>query len=149
MALQEILILTALIIWTVLGAGMILTLVFVGPQLRRTMREFDRVSDVVTNRALPMLEHSEEILEQMSRISAVLVADVEVVDHTIIRAAESIERIVELTEDRVSEVNALVSVAVEEAEETFLSTAGLLRALRLGRRKRKRKIGTGERRRFG
>ena len=149
MALQEILILAALIIWTVLGAGMILTLVFVGPQLRRTMREIDRVSDVVTNRALPMLEHSEEILEQMSRISAVLVADVEVVDHTIIRAAESIERIVELTEDRVSEVNALVSVAVEEAEETFLSTAGLLRALRLGRRKRKRKIGTGERRRFG
>jgi len=146
---QEMLILAALIIWTVLGAGMILTLVFVGPQLRRTMREIDRVSDVVTNRALPILEHSEEILEQMSRISAVLVADVEVVDHTIIRAAESIERIVDLMEDRVSEVNALVSVAVEEAEETFLSTAGLLRALRLGRRKRKRKLGTGERRRFG
>ena len=149
MSFQEMLILAALIIWTVLGAGMILTLVFVGPQLRRTMREIDRVSDVVTNRALPILEHSEEILEQMSRISAVLVADVEVVDHTIIRAAESIERIVDLMEDRVSEVNALVSVAVEEAEETFLSTAGLLRALRLGRRKRKRKLGTGERRRFG
>lgn len=149
MSFQEMLILAALIIWTVLGAGMILTLVFVGPQLRRTMREIDRVSDVVTNRALPMLEHSEEILEQMSRISAVLVADVEVVDHTIIRAAESIERIVDLMEDRVSEVNALVSVAVEEAEETFLSTAGLLRALRLGRRKRKRKLGMGERKRFG
>ena len=149
MSFQEMLILAALIIWTVLGAGMILTLVFVGPQLRRTMREIDRVSNVVTNRALPMLEHSQEILEQMSRISAVLVADVEVVDHTIIRAAESIERIVDLMEDRVSEVNALVSVAVEEAEETFLSTAGLLRALRLGRRKKKRRIGTGERRRFG
>ncbi len=149
MSFQEMLILAALIIWTVLGAGMILTLVFVGPQLRRTMREIDRVSDVVTNRALPMLEHSEEILEQMSRISAVLVADVEVVDHTIIRTAESIERIVDLMEDRVSEVNALVSVAVEEAEETFLSTAGLLRALRLGRRKRKRKLGMGERKRFG
>lgn len=149
MSLQEILILAALIIWTVLGAGMILTLVFVGPQIRRTLREIDRVADVVTNRALPMLQHSEEILEQMSRISAVLVADVEVVDHTIIRAAESIKHIVELMEDRVSEINALVSVAVEEAEETFLSTAGLLRALRLGRRKRKRRIGTGERRRFG
>ncbi len=149
MSLQEILILAALIIWTVLGAGMILTLVFVGPQIRRTLREIDRVADVVTNRALPMLQHSEEILEQMRRISAVLVADVEVVDHTIIRAAESIEHIVELMEDRVSEINALVSVAVEEAEETFLSTAGLLRALRLGRRRRKRRIGTGERRRFG
>jgi len=148
-AFQENLILVALIIWSVLGAGMILMLVFIGPQLRRTMREIDRVSDVVTSGALPMLEHTEEILEQLSRVSAVLVADVEVVDHTIIRTAESVERIVELMEERVSEVNALVSVAVEEAEETFLSTAGLLRALRLGRRKRKRKIGTGERRRFG
>jgi len=138
-----------LIIWSVLGAGMILMLVFIGPQLRRTMREIDRVSDVVTSGAVPMLEHTEGILEQLSRVSAVLVADVEVVDHTIIRTAESVERIVELMEERVSEVNALVSVAVEEAEETFLSTAGLLRALRLGRRKRKRKIGTGERRRFG
>ena len=149
MAFQENLILVALIIWSVLGAGMILMLVFIGPQLRRTMREIDRVSDVVTSGAVPMLEHTEEILEQLSRVSAVLVADVEVVDHTIIRTAESVERIVELMEERVSEVNALVSVAVEEAEETFLSTAGLLRALRLGRRKRKRKIGTGERRRFG
>ncbi len=149
MAFQDILILTALIIWTLLGAGLIFALLTVGPQTRRTMREIDRVADVVTNRALPVLEHSEEILEQLSRVSAVLVADVAVVDHTIIRAAESIERIVELAEERVSEVNALVSVAVEEAEETFLSTAGLLRALRLGRRKRKRKIGSGERRRFG
>lgn len=149
MAFQDILILTALIIWTLLGAGLIFALLTVGPQTRRTMREIDRVADVVTNRALPVLEHSEEILEQLSRVSAVLVADVAVVDHTIIRAAESIERIVELAEERVSEVNALVSVAVEEAEETFLSTAGLLRALRLGRRKRKRRIGSGERRRFG
>ena len=149
MAFQQILILIALIIWTLLGAGLIVVLLTVGPQLRRTMREIDRVADVVTTRALPVLEHSQEILEQMSRVSAVLVADVAVVDHTIIRAAESIERIVELAEERVSEVNALVSVAVEEAEETFLSTAGLLRALRLGRRKRKRRLGTGERRRFG
>ncbi len=40
------------------------------------------------------------------------------------------------------------ATTVEEAEETFLSTAGLLRALRLGRGK-KRKISTRERRRFG
>ena len=148
MPFQEILILTALIIWTVIGAGLIVALLAFGPQVRRTLKEIDRVADIVTNQALPVLEHSQEILEQMSRVSTVLMADVEVVDHTIIRAAESIERMVELAEDRVSEVNALVSVAVEEAEETFLSTAGLLRALRLGRGK-KRKISTRERRRFG
>lgn len=148
MPLQEILILTALIIWTVIGAGLIVAMLALGPQLRRTLREMSQMADVMTNQALPALEHSQEILEQISRISTVLMADVEVVDHTVIRAMESIDRMVELAEDRVSEVNALVSVAVEEAEETFLSTAGLLRALRLGRGK-KRKISTRERRRFG
>lgn len=148
MPLQEILILTALIIWTVIGAGLIVAMLAIGPQLRRTLKEIDQMADVMTNQALPALEHSEEILEQISRISTVLMADVEVVDHTVIRAMESIDRMVELAEDRVSEVNALVSVAVEEAEETFLSTAGLLRALRLGRGK-KRKISSRERRRFG
>ena len=148
MPFQEILILTALIIWTVIGAGLIVAMLALGPQLRRTLREMSQMADVMTNQALPALEHSQEILEQISRISTVLMADVEVVDHTIIRAMESIDRMVELAEDRVSEVNALVSVAVEEAEETFLSTAGLLRALRLGRGK-KRKISTRERRRFG
>lgn len=149
MPFQEILILTALVIWTLIGAGLILALLFVAPQIRRTLREIDRVTDVITKQALPVIEHSEEILEQMSRVSTVLVADVEVVDRTIIRATESLERIVELAEERVTEVNALVSVAVEEAEETFLSTAGLLRALRLGRRRRKRRIGIRERRRSG
>jgi len=146
--LQEILILTALIIWTVIGAGLIVAMLALGPQLRRTLREMSQMADVMTNQALPALEHSQEILEQISRISTVLMADVEVVDHTVIRAMESIDRMVELAEARVSEVNALVSVAVEEAEETFLSTADLLRALRLGRGK-KRKLSTRERRRFG
>ncbi|MDH3297488.1 MAG: hypothetical protein OEM23_02820 [Gemmatimonadota bacterium] len=149
MAFQEILILAALIIWTVIGAGLIPTLLFAVPRILRTHRELNRLTEAVGNRALPVIDQSEEILEQLSRISAVLVADVEVVDRTIIRAAESLERIVELAEDRVTEVNALVSVAVEEAEETFLSTAGLLRALRVVRGRKKRRIGIRERRRFG
>jgi ABC-type transporter Mla subunit MlaD len=146
---QEILILIALITWTLVGAGLLHSLLFVAPQIRRTFREIDRVTDAINQQALPVIEQSEQILEQMSRVSTVLVTDVEVVDRTIVRAAESLERIVELAEERVTEVNALVSVAVEEAEETFLSTAGLLRALRLGRGRRKRRIGIRERRRFG
>ena len=74
-------------------------------------------------------------------------------DHTIIRAAESVERMVELTEDRVAEVNALLSVAIEEAEDTLVSTAGLLRGVKAvlpGSRKRKKSwLSGGKRRRFG
>jgi hypothetical protein len=57
---------------------------------------------------------------------------------------------VELAEDRVSEINALLEVAVEEAEETFFSTAAIMRALRLGGRGRKRRRSPrAERRRLG
>ena len=67
-----------------------------------------------------------------------------------IRATTSVESMVELAEDRVSEINALLEVAVEEAEETFFSTAAIMRALRLGGRGRKRRRAPrAERRRLG
>jgi hypothetical protein len=57
---------------------------------------------------------------------------------------------VELAEDRVSEINALLEVAVEETEDTFFSTAAVMRALRLGgRRINKRRATRAERRRLG
>ena len=76
---------------------------------------------------------------------------------------DSVERMLDVTEDRVSEVNALVTVAIEEAEDTFLSTAGILRAIggrdvrkkrRDNRKRRKRKdrdrwLRGGDRRRLG
>lgn len=152
MTFYEILIHLALVIWILIGGGLIFGLLIVGPQLLRTLKEFDDVADVVKNRVLPVLEHSDAVLDQLGRVTNVLLEDIEVVDNTIIRAAESIERMVQLTEERVSEVNALVSVAIEEAEDTFLSTASLLRAIRPGGRKRKRKrrwLGSDERRRSG
>lgn len=151
-AFYDILVHVGLVIWILIGGGLIVGLLIVGPQLLRTLREFDDVADVVKNHVLPVLEHSDQVLDQLGRVTNVVLEDIEVVDNTIIRAAESIERMVELTEDRVSEINALVSVAIEEAEDTFLSTASLLRAVRPGGRKPKRKrrwLGSGERRRSG
>jgi len=50
-------------------------------------------------------------------------------------------------------VNALLSVAIEEAEDTLVSTAGLLRGVKAvlpGSRKRKKGwLSSGKRRRFG
>lgn len=150
MTFYELLIHTALIVWTLLGLGTLIGMVVMLPQILRTMREVDDMADIVKHRALPVLEQSEEVLDQLSRISATLADDFEVVDHTIIRAAESVERMIELTENRVVEVNALLSVAIEEAEETFISFGGLLRAFTPGRRRRKRKWLPSEiRRRLG
>ena len=152
MAFYDILVHAALVVWILIGGGFLVGMLIVGPQLLRTLRQMDEVADVVTNRALPVLERSDEMLQHLGNIAHVLSEDVAVVDEAIVHAAESIERMVELTEERVSDINALVSVAIEEAEDTFIGTASLLRALRPSSRKSKRKrrwLGGGDRRRFG
>lgn len=148
MTFYEILVYTALIVWTLLGLGALLAMAMAGPQLLRTLREIDDMSAIVKHRALPAIEQAQDVLDQLSRISTTLVDDFEVVDHTIIRAAESVERMVELTEDRVAEINALLAIAIEEAEDTFVSVGGLLRAVLPGR-SRKRSLLPGKRRLFG
>jgi hypothetical protein len=149
----DILVHAALIVWTLLGLGALVSAMIVGPQLIRTMTEIDDMADIVKHRALPALEESRDVIDQLSRISTTLADDFEVVDHTIIRAAESVERMIELTEERVAEVNALLSVAIEEAEDTLVSTAGLIRGVRSvlpGRKRKKRSwLPGGKRRRFG
>lgn len=149
MTFYEFLVHAALIVWTLLGMGALLGMIVVGPRLLRTMSEIDDIADIVKHRAMPAIEQSQEVLDQLSRISTTLADDFEVVDHTIIRAAESVERMVDLTEERVAEVNALLSIAIEEAEEAFVSVGGLLRLLP-GRRKRRRSwLPGGKRRLFG
>jgi len=145
----ELLIHTALIVWTLLGLGALIGMGVMLPQILRTMREVDDMADIVKHHALPALEQSQEVLDQLSRVSAALADDFEVVDRTIIRAAESVERMIELTEGRVIEVNALLAVAIEEAEDTFISFGGLVRALTPGRRRRKRWLPSEIRRRLG
>ena len=150
MTFYELLIHAALLVWTLLGLGALIGMVVVAPQILRTMREVDDVAEIVKHRVVPALEQSEDVLDQLSRISSMLADDFEVVDRTIVRAAESVERMVELTEDRVVEVNALLSVAIEEAEDTFLTFGGIVRALTPGMRRRRRSwLPDGIRRRFG
>lgn len=150
MTFYDLLVHAALIVWTLLGLGALIGMVVMWPQILRTMREVDDIADIVKHRAVPALEQSQDVLDQLSRISTTLVDDFEVVDHTIIRAAESVERMIDLTEDRVVEVNALLSVAIEEAGDTFLTFGGIVRALTPGKRRRKRTwLPDGIRRRFG
>lgn len=153
MTFYDILVHVALIVWTLIGLGSLISAAIVGPQLLRTMREVDDMADIVKHRALPALEQSHDILDQLSRVSTALADDFEIVDHTIIRAAESVERMVELTEDRVAEVNALLSVAIEEAEDTLVTTGGLIRGVKAilpgGRKRKKSWLPGGKRRRFG
>lgn len=148
--MYEILVTTALILWIVIALGMIATLLAVVPRARAALRGMEEHHSVFLNKAIPVIEELGSLAEQFGRTSSTLASSAEVIDRTVIRTTESVERMLELAEERVSEVNALLEVAIEETEETFFSTAALLRALRIGggRRKRRRQV-RGERRQLG
>lgn len=150
MTFHEILVMLSLILWIVLSGILIVSSLLLLPRLLKGLRQIEQVSEEFLRKSLPVLDQSQQLLDQVGTVATSLADDVERIDRTIIRATSSVESMVELAEDRVSEINALLEVAVEEAEETFFSTAAIMRALRLGGRSRKRrKVSRAERRRLG
>ncbi|MCL7958587.1 MAG: hypothetical protein M8861_00195 [marine benthic group bacterium] len=150
MTFYDILVIVSLILWIVLSLGAIISMAALLPRLSRGMSQLEVMADEFEKKAFPVIEQSQQLLDQVGAVTTSLVDDVERIDRTVIRATTSVESMVELAEDRVSEINALLEVAVEEAEETFFSTAAIMRALRLGGRARKRrKAPRAERRRLG
>ena len=150
MTFYEILVILSLILWILLSVTLIIGLLRLLPRLINALRQLESMSDEFLKKAVPVLDQSQQLLDQVGGVAASLADDVDRIDRTVIRATSSVESMVELAEDRVSEINALLEVAVEEAEETFFSTAAIMRALRLGGRGRKsRKRSRTERRRLG
>lgn len=150
MSFYEILIRVSLILWIVFSTVAVVGLLLLLPRMLNAMRQMEELSTEFLRRALPVLDQSQQLLDQVASVTTLLVDDVERVDRTVIRATSSMESMIELAEDRVSEINALLEVAVEEAEETFFSTAAIMRALRLGGRSaRRRRSSRAERRRLG
>jgi hypothetical protein len=146
----DILVILSLILWIVLSLCLIVGGLALLPRLTKGLSQVERLSEEFLAKALPVLDQSQQLLDQVGTVATSLADDVDRIDRTVIRATSSVESMVELAEDRVSEINALLEVAVEEAEETFFSTAAIMRALRLGGSGRKRrKVSRRERRRLG
>jgi len=116
----EVMIVIGMAVWIVIGTGIMIAL-FYAIGLIRGMR--------------PALTHLEKASETASRVASSLSEDAEGVGKALRNAGESTERMVDLVEDRVAEAAALLEVVQEEAEETFLTTASLLRGLRRGKKK--------------
>ena len=150
MSFYDWLVTLSLILWILVSAIAIVGLLVLLPRMLATLRGMAQVRESFLNKALPVLDQAQSVIDQVGTVTTSLADDVELVDRTVIRTTESVERMVEVAEERVSEINALLEVAVEEAEETFFSTAELMRALRLGGRSRKRRgLSRGDRRRLG
>ena len=123
--------------WIPVSVGLLVCLVYMAVLLRRTRQPLERVAAVAQHleRDLqPLLHNVERSSEDVQHIISGLRNDVSDVGRTMRRASESTGAMLDLVEERVVDMAALMEVVQEEAEQTFFSTASLLRGLRAGRR---------------
>lgn len=123
----------ALILWIVLSLVVLGGLVYALPTLRRLsdlLQRMDRVFARTERDLEPVLEHLRRSADDMDYVTSAIRSDVEAVGDTVDQAARSTQRMLRMAEERAVEINGFLEVVQEEAEETFLSTASLLRALR-------------------
>ena len=138
MSTYEIVIVIGMGIWIVVAAAILIALLHAVRLLAELRDPLALVADAVTDlneRLRPVVRNIERASDQARRIATRLREDADDVSRVVREATASTERMVELAEERVAEVAALLSVVQEEAEATFVSTASLLRGFRRGTRK--------------
>lgn len=130
----------ALSFWILFCLVVIGGLIYALPTLRQFSSLLHRMERVFarTERDMePVIEHLQNSADNMDYVTTALRSDVEAVGDTVDRAARSTRRLLGMAEERATEINGFLEVVQEEAEETFLSTASLLRALRGARSREK------------
>lgn len=123
----------ALVLWIVLAVCLLVGIALAVPTMRRLRDLLARLEHTLARaegRLEPALQHLERSADNLDYITTSVRADVEALGDTVERAARSAHRVAELAEDRATEINGFLEVVQQEAEETFYSSAALLRALR-------------------
>ncbi len=80
----------------------------------------------------PLMRHATTIADNVNYITTSVRVDVQKVSQTVAAANQRLMSSVELAEDRIKELNALLAVVQEEAESAFISTASTVRGVRTG-----------------
>ncbi len=133
----ELLSVIGLILWIVLSLALATAAIWLLPSLRRFVNVtagLERLLAEFGDRMRPAVNHIERAADNANYITAAVRADVARVSRTLDHAADALDGIVELAEERATEISGFLEVVQEEAEETFYTTASLIRGLRAGRR---------------
>jgi uncharacterized protein YoxC len=124
-------------LWILIALAHLVCVIYAISILRRTREPIGHVASSVRElqtRLQPVLRNVERASEDANYLVSTLRTDADQVGSAMRRVSDSTGRMLDLVEERVVEVTALLAVVQEEAEETFLTSASLLRGLR-GRRK--------------
>lgn len=133
MSATEILVMVALVVWTLVGLGILAAFVTAIPilvRLEKSLRSLDRILDVVDRHMEPILHRLQRISDDLFDISASLRSDAETIGEAVERGTRSADRVVERFERRAAEIDGLMELVQEELEQGFLTVASLLRGLR-------------------
>jgi histidine ammonia-lyase len=128
-----VLALVGLTTWILLSLTLLGALVYLFPtlqRLRRIARQLDRILDRSEGRVAPVLEHIERVTDNAEYVTTAVRVDVESLGDTVEQASRSARRMLDMVEERVSDLAGFLEVVQEEAEDTFIATASTLRTLR-------------------
>ncbi len=99
---------------------------------RKTYAKVSDMLDRIYGDINPLMRHASTIADNVNYISTSVRVDVQKVSQTVAAANQRLMSSVELAEERIQELNALLAVVQEEAESAFVSTASTLRGVRTG-----------------
>ena len=99
---------------------------------RKSYAKWNELLDRVYGDINPIMRHASAITDNVNYITTSLRADVQQVNQTLTTANQRVLEAVRVTERRLQEFNALLGVVQQEAEDTFVSTASVVRGVRTG-----------------
>lgn len=99
---------------------------------RKSYKKVNELLDRVYGDVNPIMRHASSIADNVNYVSTAVRQDVARLQASVAAANARLDEVTRLTEQRVSEFNALLEVVQAEAEGTFVSTAAALRGIREG-----------------
>ncbi|HZI99963.1 MAG TPA: DUF948 domain-containing protein [Gemmatimonadaceae bacterium] len=115
--------------------ALLLLAAFLIPAAWNFRKSYQKTSDMldrIYGDINPIMRHVSTIADNANYITTSVRVDIQQVRQTIATANQKLVESVELAEDRIKELNALLSVVQEEAEGAFISTASAIRGVRTG-----------------
>ena len=115
-------------------ALMVLTIALV-PAAWNFRKSYAKISDMmdrIYGDINPIMRHASTIADNVNYITTAVRVDVQKLSQTVASANQQLMSSVDLAEERIKDLNALLAVVQEEAESAFISTASTVRGVRTG-----------------
>jgi uncharacterized protein YoxC len=99
---------------------------------RKSYAKVSDMMDRIYGDINPLVRHASTIADNVDYITTSVRVDIQKVSQTVASANQRLMASVELAEERIKDLNALLAVVQEEAESAFISTASTVRGVRTG-----------------